>query len=396
MRQQFQPPVSIGTGRYVRAFDGLRGVAILLVLLRHIGEDAPARRVGGLVSAALASGWLGVDLFFVLSGFLITGILLDARGDEAEPTQGFFTHFYARRALRIFPAYYVFLALVMFVGRPPMPHGTWWYWTYVANVLIARHGWPPGVWDTGHLWSLAVEEQFYLVWPAIIAWTPRRRLPAVCLCVILSAITLRAVLVHQGAALSAYVLAPARADTLVLGATLAIALRGGARVRDGVRRAAPIIGSVALAVLGVLFVTHQLDHRLSAGGLVLGSAAASVATAACIARISAGSRIRRLFEWPPLVSFGMYSYVIYLVQLPVRGALGLWLGDRLATWTPVSALAVEGILLAGLSWCIAWVTWRILEQPMLSLKRYVPMPHHTDPRLAPGLALRQQTQDSAA
>src|SRR5579863_9160491 len=227
--------------RHVRAYDGLRGIAIVLVLLRHLGEDLPARRLGGVVDAALNAGWLGVDVFFVLSGFLITGILLDARGDEAQPSEGYFLRFYARRALRIFPLYYLFLAVTIFIARPPMPHGTWWYWSYTSNVLIARHGWPEGLWETGHLWSLAVEEQFYLVWPAIIAWTPRRRLPVLCVAIIVGAIAVRIALIHQGAALGAYVLTPARADTLAVGAALAIALRSGPRVKDAIVRAAPIV-----------------------------------------------------------------------------------------------------------------------------------------------------------
>src|SRR5215475_2056891 len=101
--------------RHVRAFDGLRGIAIVLVLLRHVGEDLPARRLGGVVDAALSAGWLGVDVFFVLSGFLITGILLDARGDAAAPADGYFRRFYARRALRIFPLYYLFLAVTILI-----------------------------------------------------------------------------------------------------------------------------------------------------------------------------------------------------------------------------------------------------------------------------------------
>jgi peptidoglycan/LPS O-acetylase OafA/YrhL len=367
--------------RHVRAFDGLRGIAIALVLLRHLGEDLPARRLGGMVDAALNAGWLGVDVFFVLSGFLITGILLDARGDEAQPSEGYFQRFYARRALRIFPLYYLFLAVTIFIARPPMPHGTWWYWSYVSNVLIARHGWPEGFWETGHLWSLAVEEQFYLVWPAIIAWTPRRRLPVLCVAIIVSAIAMRIALIHQSAALGAYVLTPARADTLAVGATLAIALRSGARVKAAIARGSPMIAVAAIVVLAVLFATHRLDHRLTIGGLVLGSLATTLLTAACIGRIETTAWLRRMLEWRLLVSFGTYSYAIYLVQLPLRGGIDYWLGARFAAWPATIGVGAEAMLLAGGSWCIAWASWRLIERPILSLKRYVPMPRLTDARV---------------
>jgi peptidoglycan/LPS O-acetylase OafA/YrhL len=224
------------------------------------------------------------------------------------------------------------------------------------------------------LWSLAVEEQFYLVWPAIIAWTPRRRLPALCLAVIVAAVALRVVLLHQGAGLAAYVLTPARADTLAVGAVLAIALRSGPRARDAVARAAPTIGVITAAVLGALFVTHRLDHRLTVGGLVLGSVAAPLATAACIGRIGSKGWIRRALEWGPLVSFGTYSYAIYLVQLPLRGGIDYWLSGQLAAWPAMLGVGIETVLLGGGSWCIAWVSWRLVERPILSLKKYVPMP----------------------
>ena len=349
-------------GKHIRALDGLRGIAIILVLLRHVGEDGPARQLGGVIAAALQSGWLGVDVFFVLSGFLITGILLDARGEGDRAPDGYFLHFYARRALRIFPLYYLFVALLA-------PNKTWWYWTYLTNVMIARHGWPQGTPDTGHLWSLAVEEQFYLVWPTIIAFTPRRRFPLLCCSVVLSSFTLRALLVHQGQALAGYVLTPARADTLAVGAFLAVALRGET-LRHVVTRATPVVTWTALAALGVLFVTHGLDHRLSVGGLLLGSAAMTLFTATCIVRVANGSRIGRLLEWGPLVSFGTYSYAIYLVQLPIRDVLR----PHMSSLAPRAGVAAELVLLAGISWCIAWVSWRLIERPLLSLKGYVPMP----------------------
>jgi peptidoglycan/LPS O-acetylase OafA/YrhL len=387
----------VRSATHVRALDGLRGVAIVLVLLRHVGQDTPARHLGGVVIAAFNTGWLGVDVFFVLSGFLITGILLDARGDAAQPSDGYFLHFYARRALRIFPAYYLFLIATFFIGRPPMPYGTWWYWTYLTNVGFVLHDGPKGVWGTGHLWSLAVEEQFYLVWPAIIAWTPRRRLPAVCLAVILAAIALRVTLILQGAVDAANVLTPPRADTLAAGALLAIALRSGPRTREAVARAAPAVGAVAIGALLVLFVTRQLVHITWIGGLVLGSVAMTLLVTACIARIQSGGGggwIRRALEWGPLVSFGTYSYAIYLVQMPLRGSIDYWLGARLATH-PALGVAAETVLLSASAWCIAWLSWRLVERPILSLKRYVPMPRPVTADPIPSFDMRRPTRTSS-
>src|SRR5579862_7894518 len=139
------------------ALDGLRGVAILSVMVEHL---APRLLAGG--------GWVGVDLFFVLSGFLITGVLLDGKDD---PHRG--RTFYVRRALRIFPLYYATLALITFgplakalaLGLSAQTLG--WYWIYGTNWQIAL-----GMAHIGgpiaYFWSLAVEEQFYLIWPLII------------------------------------------------------------------------------------------------------------------------------------------------------------------------------------------------------------------------------------
>src|SRR5919112_3639916 len=152
-------------GTHVPVLDGVRGLAILLVLFRHTSRWMHAEPgAGSAVYAMLSSGWVGVDLFFVLSGFLITGILVDSRGGEH-----YFRNFYVRRALRIFPLYYGFLAVVFlvlpqFYGYEGGKFGTLqdnqpWYWGYLVNVLVAARGTDQTPLNTTHLWSLAVEEQ---------------------------------------------------------------------------------------------------------------------------------------------------------------------------------------------------------------------------------------------
>jgi peptidoglycan/LPS O-acetylase OafA/YrhL len=154
------------------ALDGIRGIAILLVLVHHFTLFDPITSVGAWLGFVALLGWSGVDLFFVLSGFLITGILIDARTSDR-----YFISFYARRTLRIFPLYYlvVFLCFVvlpyfprwheLLVGHANLPE--WPYWTYLVNFSIAeRDAFQHGVLDVA--WSLAIEEQFYLLWAVLV------------------------------------------------------------------------------------------------------------------------------------------------------------------------------------------------------------------------------------
>jgi peptidoglycan/LPS O-acetylase OafA/YrhL len=160
---------------HIPALDGLRGIAILSVMLLHF-TNAIAALPGSPTSAARSVfgwGWTGVDLFFVLSGFLITGILLDSKGHPL-----YFRSFYARRALRIFPLYYAALFLFFVVPRaiPSVPatysfawHDQRWFWFYLGNFHPLG---PDAKQFIGQFWSLAIEEQFYLVWPLLIWLTP--------------------------------------------------------------------------------------------------------------------------------------------------------------------------------------------------------------------------------
>lgn len=217
----------------ITALDGLRGIAILAVLEFHFAEG-----LTGLSRAELAiynfirTGWLGVDLFFVLSGFLITGILTDARH-----TPRYFQNFYWRRAVRIFPPYYAFL-LAYGVFYPLARHrpldAPWWHWTYLTNVAVALHL-PVGT--TPHFWSLAVEEQFYLLWPLLIYLLPRRAAMRVCLGCIVGAPAIRIMLLLAGIGNpAAYVLMPCRVDALAVGGWLALAQRDGIEVSASLLR----------------------------------------------------------------------------------------------------------------------------------------------------------------
>jgi peptidoglycan/LPS O-acetylase OafA/YrhL len=380
-----------GPAGHLPALDGVRGLAILLVFLHH--ETVLTSRTpfdqGLLTLTGLC--WCGVDLFFALSGFLITGILFDARGGR-----GYFRNFYARRALRIFPLYYAFLFLMFFV-LPRVPHAgseNWsgalghggWYWGYLSNFFIARNGhWTGGVLDVS--WSLAIEEQFYLVWPLVVFLCGRRTLLWVCAAVVAGSAVLRCCLLGAHVnPLAVYVLTPTRLDALALGAWVALAARGEAGFLWP-RQLACALAPPAAAIVLTLILTRHTDYAdpwmQVAGYTALAVLAASAAVAGASA--APGSLPHRLLTCRPLRGLGKYSYALYLFHKPVGGALREAVGAS-GCFPTVFGSQVPGqmafYLFAGAAACgAAWLSWRGLESPILRLKSYfpargpVPAPH---------------------
>ena len=234
------------------ALDGLRGVAILAVFFSHFGGGHKSTNFVIRTWSHIAdAGWMGVDLFFVLSGFLITGILLDTANREDKVR-----NFYARRALRIFPLFYG--VLFGFLLLTPVLHLQWraghlLYFFYLSNMIpVLAPGLPaPG---TGvslvHFWSLAVEEQFYLLWPFVV-WVAKDRtvLLRICLAIMVSALVLRIVLLSFGVdPLIVYALLFTRADSLICGSALAILVRQPAGKSLPVRWILPLSGGLVLCL----------------------------------------------------------------------------------------------------------------------------------------------------
>ncbi|MGC4030277.1 MAG: acyltransferase [Tepidisphaeraceae bacterium] len=235
-------PERTGTAlAHMPAIDGLRGIAILLVLFHHFTPAISGTWFTKKMLTVTHTGWIGVDLFFVLSGFLITSILLRTKN-----APDYFLNFYARRTLRIFPIYYAVLAVVLlglpalltvpYVGTainaafgrlvsdlPTMINGQSWLWLYGSNVKIAVVGERWGA--VNHFWSLAVEEHFYLAWPFVVYFCSRAKLKQVCLTLILAAPILRAMLFLGGFdSVVPYVLTPTRMDSMALGGLMAALL----------------------------------------------------------------------------------------------------------------------------------------------------------------------------
>jgi peptidoglycan/LPS O-acetylase OafA/YrhL len=350
-----------GSGSHIAVLDGLRGLAILMVMFVHfVGDETPRTAVERAIVKLANYGVWGVDLFFVLSGFLITGILYDAK-----TSPHYFRNFYVRRTLRIFPLYYGFLA-VLFVVLPalpvPYPSGLAdaarhqaWLWTYTTNVYLAGAGsWAlPYV---SHFWSLAVEEHFYLLWPIVVLSCGRSALLKVCVAGVAVSLVLRCALSFAGAsAIALVVLTPCRLDALCVGAFAALAVR-----TVGLGRVAHAAAPSLLALSALTVLVSAANATLSSlqsvalpvrGTLVALTFGALLVTSVAAPRTSSTSRVLRSRA---MRFFGKYSYSLYVFHgvvalafqehriLDAAGAHLLAMGARATVGVAVSLLLAIG------------------------------------------------------
>ena len=347
---------------HVPALDGLRGLAVLLVLIFHIAQSEPAPAVGiaRAICQATRLGQTGVDLFFVLSGFLITGILHDTK---ASPR--YFLNFYGRRTLRIFPLYYgvliaAYVLMPAFFGVRPLGVDPIWLWTYTAN-LPTTFGVDGGTF--GHFWTLAIEEQFYLVWPAVVYSLGRKRLMAVCLGCIAGAAGVRLAMEHRG--LTSFTFTLARMDSLTLGAWLALAARGPAGM-IGWRGKARVVAIATAALAAPLYLA-----RSGSGAawlqvfkyLPIAIFYGAILVLAVTSRPS--SRAGRPFRSAILRWLGKYSYGLYVFH-PIFIVLAgrITAGSSDPRW---ASAARVGMIVAG-SLAAAWLSWHLYEKHFLAWK----------------------------
>jgi peptidoglycan/LPS O-acetylase OafA/YrhL len=370
-------------GSHIPALDGFRGLAILLVLVHHFLQNAQGTLLADqALTAAAGWCWVGVDLFFVLSGFLITGILYDAKG-----ATNYFRAFYVRRLLRIFPLYYAAL-LIGFVLLPclgldlvSVPIGRrWWFWWHGSNVLTAVTGWQPR--PIGHFWSLALEEQFYLVWPLLVFVLSRRALLGVLTATVVGAAGLRVVLAsHAVDPRFIYVFTLTRLDDLALGGILALLARSPGGLAAQRNRLIALVPIAAVLLLRLFRADGGLHWpawgRFAQGyGYSLVGGLAALLLALTLSRPS--GVLAHLFSSPFLRFWGRHSYAIYVLHMPVDvagRALGLHPsahgGPVGSGWFLPWALAfVVGA--GGISAVGGWLSWHLFEKHFLKLKRWVP------------------------
>ena len=378
------PPPSNQT--YFPALDGIRALAFLMVFGAHYAD--------------LPWGWTGVDVFFVLSGFLITGILFDTRNDEHRAR-----NFYVRRTLRIFPLYYGIL-LMLLLGYPVFRWEWNWAWlawpAYAGNFLRGIRPFEAGsalqrlafFWPIsrthpsvrlymGHFWSLCVEEQFYLIWPWIIfRIEDRKKLLRICIVCVLLCPILRVVgaqLLPQFM-LDQQVLdcwTPFRVDALLLGGVIALVRRGPS---------APRLLAVARVGFGFMFTvtviwfafgaTHRIaDYALPPWRLTWGLSFVDLLSACMIIlALEPRSVIFRIFNLRPLRWLGRISYGAYVYHDILHPILSRFI-DQFGFKHAERAAIVIGL---SLTLVLSWASFRWFESPFIRLKdRWAKAPNST-------------------
>jgi peptidoglycan/LPS O-acetylase OafA/YrhL len=361
-------------GGRLPALDGLRGLAILGVLAHNLWLlDAPASGLARVAGAAFDHGWIGVQVFFALSGYLITGVLLDARD-----TPHRLRDFYARRALRIFPLYYMLLAVLWLPGRlvpdAPACATAWPYWLYLSN-WTQPWGWHSDA-CVGPTWSLAVEEQFYLLWPLLVARRAPSTVLKLCIAVALGGVAWRlGALALAMPAEAIYTATPSRIDALAIGGVLAAWQRLDAGVGTWHTRAHRWLALAAglFAAGGWLTGGYpRLGVANQAFGYTLLAACAGLVLASAVGldRAQAGGALAGLLRARPLRALGTWSYGLYLLHKPLDKLVGRPLLVASGFDASASATAALGYLLACslLSLAVAMLCWRFVERPFLALK----------------------------
>lgn len=334
--------------------DSIRGFAALAVLITHLPRG-------------FWIGETGVDLFFILSGYLITSIILKNAGRP-----GFFRTFFARRAFRIWPIYYLailgLVLLSLIKSTPTSYEGAWYYLTYLQNVtLYWGEPTPPFLFSFGHTWTLAIEEQFYILWPIILVFCGRRAVAPLALAMIVAPHLLRDAGIDRRTLLG-------HTDGFGWGAMLSLLVPTNEADRISPRaRRAWFAGFALMAAAGAIAYAIRSRALFDAGAIakqVIGESLGISLINACYCGIvgmtilGAGSPALKPLRWAPLVYLGQISYGLYLYhwiiyeQLDTVIKFGMKMGEPY--WLDALKVAV--------SFAVAIFSWHFIEQPLLGIK----------------------------
>lgn len=332
----------------------------MLVFIQHWTSIRPL---------ALEPGHLGVQLFFVLSGFLITRILLRTRAemDAGRQTTGAaLKNFYIRRCLRIFPLYYSVVFALAAAGAFQVRETLFWHLSYLVNFYVYEHGW---IGRTSHFWTLAVEEQFYVLWPFLVLLLPRRALLPTVVAFIIAAPVWRVLMAGLGAVTpTAFTLLIANVDTLAIGALLALA-EGHTRWSSALssRRLPVCVLVAAAAYVGLHVFSHESDDFVLLRALLQTALGLVFALVIWWVATRPGPLTHRLLNWGPLAYGGKISYGLYVFHDPMRAIV-----RRVAEATGVASIADPGfvrfLVLFIATSIVAVVSWEVFEKRANGLK----------------------------
>jgi peptidoglycan/LPS O-acetylase OafA/YrhL len=374
------PPATAASLRYIPALDGVRALAILLVIPHNVDLLRPPLPLAAYpVALLMHSGWIGVQLFFVLSGFLITGNLLDTRGSA-----NYFRVFFGRRALRILPLYLgvltlTFLILPAFIALPEPLRASAshqiWFWTFLAN-WVQPFG--ATVYGFGHFWSLAVEEQFYLLWPLVVLRHTPQALLKLCLSIIVGALLIRIVLLSLHAPPDAvYMFTVSRMDALAFGAIVAILVRTPealARIRSSTYAIAWIALAILIITLAGTSELAMYDARTqSVGYTTLSIVFALLILLTVVPTTGALGLGMTVLAWRPLRRIGRYSFGMYVFHLPLHVFFGVPLLQRIAPHLTPRIELTYTVCITLVTFILAAVSFELFERRFLDMKhRLVP------------------------
>jgi len=357
--------------KYMPAIDGLRAFAVLAVVLLHFryGVAREALWDSLHLNKLAGSGFAGVDLFFVISGFLITGILLDSKG-----APGYFRNFYIRRALRIWPLYYAIVVFVLFVYPRLDPRGGLWHptahWYWYAFYLQNFKYKALGSRLIAVTWSLAVEEQFYITWPFVVLLLSRRDLQRFLISLLVAAPIFRWIFYNYwGPTHIAFnLLTFCRMDGIVAGSLLALWLRSTELPIGRLRNIAGVLLLIGAAGAAPLLVT-----RGERSIFVYSFLALAFSGLLCLAAVESiiPRPFRALLNNSWLRYVGRISYGIYLLHSIVHQALIFLVAKFRLPLQRGSAPqdALYFLVELGLVVAIASASWWLFEQPILQIKR---------------------------
>ena len=382
--------------------DGIRGIALLAVMLSHAGPYIQRETLAGkLLNYAMVPGWSGVELFFVLSGFLITGILLRTKAAD-----NYFSSFYMRRFLRIFPIYYFVVTLGLLIA----PHNSWWnsmlpplektrnaYYFYLQNwPVFWNHANFMPISVFGHFWSLAVEEQFYVVWPLVVWLLPETGILWLCGAGLVLALPLRIYIVHLYAGdFTVMALTASRMDGLLIGAMLSIFLRRGRVPMRWIYLALTVgfglLGYIAVFHHKELIATYIYMPTIGVTGFALVMGAFLALSQHPIAWL------HRILTLGWLRTTGKYSYGMYIYHVPIY-LIATQILTRQLGWEFPMPLRFALVYIAGLigvTFLVAKLSYDYFESRILALKKYCKPKYGARPVPAHGRLVLSQVYASA-